>query len=250
MKKRIVSRIDIKNNYIIKGIHLEGLRKIGDPNLFARKYYNDGVDEIIFIDSVASLYNRNTLSEIINQACKDIHVPITVGGGIRTLDDIEKMFKNGADKVAINTQALKTPNILSQAASYYGSQNIVVSMEVKRINTDLCEPYYDNGREPSGIDLINWIRQVTDLGVGEIFLTSIDQDGTKKGFDIELAQKVSKITTVPIVVSGGAGNLEHIHDLFENQDISGCALGSILHYNDFTIQDIKSYLSQKGHKIR
>ena len=143
MKKRIVSRIDIKNNYIIKGIHLEGLRKIGDPNLFARKYYNDGVDEIIFIDSVASLYNRNTLSEIINQACKDIHVPITVGGGIRTLDDIEKMFKNGADKVAINTQALKTPNILSQAASYYGSQKIVVSMEVKRINTDLWEPYYE-----------------------------------------------------------------------------------------------------------
>ena len=250
MKFRIIPRLEIKNNFLIKGMRMEGLKKIGNPIQFAKKYSDNNYHEILFEDVVATLYERKIDIDLIRQVSNNINIPLIVAGGIKSINDIETLLKNGADKVAINTQALKTPIILSQAASYYGSQNIVVSMEVKKINADLWEPYYDNGREPSGIDLMNWIRQVTDLGVGEIFLTSIDQDGTKKGFDIELAHKVSEITTVPIIVSGGAGNLEHIHDLFENQDISGCALGSILHYNDFTIQDIKNYLNEKGHKIR
>lgn len=248
-KKRIIARIDVKNEYVIKGIHLEGLRKIGDPNQIAINYYNDGIDEIIFMDAVASLYNRNSLFHIIEKACKDVFIPITVGGGIRTIDDIGKALKAGADKVAINTQAIKTPELIKEASRTFGSQCIVSSVEAKGKNGS-WEAYIDNGREPTGFDVLNWIKQLEDLGAGEILLTSIDHEGTRNGFDIELTKRVSNMVSIPVIASGGAGKLEHIKEVFENSRTDAVAIASILHYKNLRVSDIKKYLNDTAIKVR
>ena len=181
-KLRVIARIDVKNEFVIKGIHLEGLRKVGDPNEFALNYYHQGIDEIIFMDAVAAYYDRNSLSHIIEKACQDVFVPITVGGGLRTIEDIQTSLNHGADKVAINTQAVREPDFFREASRIFGSQCIVASIVAKRISENKWEIYTDNGREPTGLDAVEWTKQVQDLGVGEIVLTSIDADGTKKGF--------------------------------------------------------------------
>jgi len=241
-KKRIIARIDVKNEYAIKGIHLEGLRKVGNPNEMAKKYYNEGIDEIIFMDAVAAYYDRNSLTEIINKACENIFVPITVGGGIRKIKDIQIALNAGADKIAINTQAVKDPNFLTRASEIFGSQCIVSSIDAKKISDNKWEVYVDNGREQTGIDVVEWAKKVEIFGAGEIMLTSIDKEGTKRGFDLELYNVISKVITIPVICCGGAGKKEHISDLLSNSKLDAVAIASILHYNIESIIDLKEFL--------
>ncbi len=242
-KKRIIARIDVKNEFAIKGIHLEGLRKVGDPNKMAIKYYDDGIDEIIFMDAVAAYYDRNSLTDIINRACKNVFVPITVGGGIRKIKDIQIALNAGADKIAINTQAVRDPNFIKLSSEVFGSQCIVSSIDAKKIAENKWEVYTDNGREPSGKDVVQWAKEVEILGAGEIMLTSIDKEGTKKGFDIELYKAVSKVVTIPLICCGGAGKKEHVVDVFLNTNTDAVALASILHYNMEPINELKKHLT-------
>jgi len=251
MKKiRVISRIDIKNEYAIKGIHLEGLRKIGNPNEMALNYYKNGIDEIVLMDAVAALYDRNSLKDVIEKATQNIFIPITVGGGIRSLDDIQDILNAGADKVAINTQAIKDPNFITEASKKFGSQCIVASVVAKQIGENSWEAYVDNAREPTGVNVLEWVKRVEELGAGEIMLTSIDKEGTKRGFDIKLNKLVSEITTLPTISSGGAGSCEDIIELCKNADIDAVALASILHYKISTIDEIKQTLLKNEIEVR
>jgi len=249
-KTRIIARIDVKNDYAIKSIHLEGLRKVGKPNDLALKYYYEGADEIIFMDAVAAYYDRNSLHEIIKAACKDIFIPVTVGGGIRSLDDIRKALNSGADKVAINSQAIKNPNLIKEASKVFGSQCIVISIDAKKISDNKWEAYTDNGREKSTLDVVKWAQKSQQLGAGEILLTSIDAEGTKKGFDQELNVAVANSVSIPVISSGGAGNAEHVHTLLNNSDVSAVALASIFHYNLIGIKELKQKLLENDHEVR
>lgn len=249
-KIRVVARIDVKNEFAIKGIHLEGLRKVGDPNDLAKKYYESGIDEICFMDAVAAYYDRNSLSHIIERACKDVFVPITVGGGIRTIEDIQTALNCGADKVAINTAAIQNPDFIVQAAKIFGSQCIVASIEAKRIAPGKWNAYYDNGRESSGRDVIEWAKELEELGAGEIMLTSIDAEGTKKGFDIELNAIVSKAVSIPIISSGGAGHEGHVLDLLKETNVDAVALAGVLHYDKVAIPKLKQQMKKDSIKVR
>jgi len=249
-KFRVIARLDVKNEFVIKGIHLEGLRKVGDPNEMAKKYYEHGVDEIFFMDAVAAYYDRNSLAHIIKLACQDVFVPITVGGGIRTLDDIQIALNAGADKVAINTQAIKTPEFIEQASRTFGSQCIVSSIDAKKVSENKWEVYMDNGREHTGLDVCDWVKRVERLGAGEILLTSIDKEGTKKGFDIELNKSVSEITNIPLISCGGAGSNKDIHHLLHTANIDGVAIASLLHYRLSTINDLKQSLHESNISVR
>ena len=249
-KIRIIARIDVKNEYVIKGIHLEGLRKIGNPNKLAKKYYDEGIDEIIFMDAVAAYYDRNSLSEIIQKSCEDVFIPITVGGGIRNIEDIQIALNSGADKVAINTQAINTPEFITKASKIFGSQCIVSSIVAKKIAVNKWEAYIDNGREPTGKDVVEWAKEIEYLGAGEIMLTSIDKEGTKKGFDIELNQVVSEAISIPIISSGGMKNSDDAVELLLNSNIDAIATASTLHYKLESIDDIKHKLTQNNIKVR
>jgi cyclase len=248
-KTRLIARIDVKNEFVIKGIHLEGLRKIGDPNVLAKKYYDEGIDEIVFMDAVASLYGRNNLFHIIEKACREVFIPITIGGGIRAVVDIEKALKSGADKIALNTQAIKTPEIIREASRIYGSQCIVGSIEAKRKGGN-WEAYIDNGREETGVDAVEWARKLEELGAGELIVTSIDQEGTKKGFDIELMKKISSMVSIPVIASGGAGNTQHISTLCQQTDVSAVAIASIIHYNLASVNAVKTELLKQEIPVR
>ncbi len=248
-KIRVIARLDVKNEFVIKGIHLEGLRKIGDPLLLAKKYYKAGIDEIIFMDSVASLYGRNNLFHIIENACKEVFIPITIGGGVRSIQDIDAALKAGADKITLNTHAIKNPELIKEASRIYGSQCIVGSIEAKRKGNS-WEAYVDNGREQTGIDAIEWASKLEDLGIGELCITSIDKEGTKKGFDIELLHKISEKVNLPIIVSGGAGNTKHISDLCKHKGVSAVAVASILHYNLASVNQIKNAMREDGIIVR
>lgn len=249
-KKRLIARIDVKNEFVIKGIHLEGLRKIGNPNVIAKKYYEDGIDEIIFMDAVAAYYDRNSLSNIIKEATRDVFVPITVGGGIRNINDIQEALNSGADKVAINTQAISTPNFIEEASRIFGSQAIVASIDAKQISPNSWVAYTDNGREPTQINILEWARRVEDLGAGEIMLTSIDKEGTKSGFDIELNSLVANEVSIPLIVSGGAGKKSDCSEIISTHGVDAIAIASLLHYEIVTIKAIKKEILDSGINIR
>ena len=242
LKPRLIARLDIKNEHLIKGIHLEGLRKIGNPNDYALDYYKAGVDELLLMDSVASLYGRNNLLEVIKKAVKNIFIPITVGGGIRSEKDVENLLHNGADKVCINTAAINNPKLISKLASRFGSQCIILSVEAKKIAEKKWEAYTHTGREKTGINVIEWIKKSIQLGVGEVLVTSIDCDGTSEGFDYELASKISDICTVPFIVSGGLGSLEHVKKLVNTCRFDAVASGTALHYKKLKINSLKKIL--------
>jgi len=251
MKKiRVLARIDVKNEFVIKGIHLEGLRKVGNPNKLALDYYNNGIDEIIFMDAVAAYYDRNTLSDLIERACADVFIPITVGGGIRTTEDIKNALKSGADKVAINTKAVQDPDFITRSSKIFGSQCIVSSIEAKLVGQNEWEVYTDNGREPSGKDVIEWVKSVQELGAGEIMLTSIDHEGTKRGFDINLYKHVAKNVSIPIIASGGMGEACDAANLILGSNVDAIAIASILHYQIDSIQNIKNTLIDNNIKVR
>jgi cyclase len=248
-KTRIIARIDVKNQHVIKGIQFDGLRKLGNPNDFARNYYLNNIDEIIFMDAVASLYDRNNLYNIIKKACEEVFVPITVGGGIRKIDDIKMALESGADKVAINTQAIKSPSFIHESSRIFGKQCIVGSIEAKK-NGNTWEAYIDNGREKTGIDVIEWVQKLQDLGVGELMITSVDKEGTQSGLDLELLKKIQNVVRVPLIVSGGIGNLDHIGEACKNISFGGLAIASILHYNKHNIGEIKQIMKKNGLRVR
>lgn len=244
-KLRVIARIDVKNDFVIKGIHLEGLRKIGDPNEIAKKYFDQGIDEIVFMDAVAAYYDRNSLTEIIQKACRDVFVPITVGGGIRKIEDIQTALNAGADKIAINTKAVNNPKFISEASKIFGSQCIVSSIEAKKISEAKWEVYTDNGREPSGKDVVEWVKELEQLGAGEIMITSIDNEGTKRGFDIDLNRLVAKSVNIPVISSGGAGSSNDIINLVQNTNVSAVALASLIHYEIESIENVKKNIINK-----
>lgn len=241
---RIIPRIEIKNNFVIKGINFEGLRKIGDPNIIGKKYYLDGADELLFMDVVASLYGRNNIFEIIKKITKNIFIPITIGGGIRSVEDIQQALNSGADKVAINSAAVKDPKFIKQAVSFFGSSTIVVSIETRKNRKNTWEVYTHNGRDETGINLKDWLKKIQQFKCGEILVTSIDNEGTKKGFDIDLLSflEKEKIQT-PLIFCGGCGSIEHIKKIKKILKKDAIAISSILHYNLSTIKEIKKAIN-------
>ena len=246
---RLIARLDIKVPNLIKGIHLEGLRIIGDPNIFARKYYDAGVDEIIYMDTVASLYGRNNLSDIVKKTVKDVYVPITVGGGIRSIDDVKYLLRCGAEKVAINTAATKNPGLIKEVSRKFGSQCMVLSIEAKRKDNS-WEVYTENGRQKTGLDVMDWVRIGEDNEAGEILLTSVDNEGTKKGFDYELIKKVSESVSIPVIASGGMGEYDHLNEVVKESCADAVAMADILHYERSTIQEIREYCIKSNINVR
>ena len=246
---RIVSRLDIKNDYLIKGLALEGLRKLGNAKDFAKKYYESGIDEIIYIDTVASLYSREGIFKILMETVQEVFVPITVGGGIRNVDDAYKYFDHGADKIFINTAAVENPEIIDKLVNNFGSANITLSIEtIKDQDSEAWGVYTSNGRDKSNRELSEWILEATERGVGEIFITSVNFDGFQKGFDIELMSKILSISKLPIVLSGGFGEIKHLEKL--SQKLSGIAIGSSLHYEKVEISEIKDKLKTMNYEVR
>jgi cyclase len=246
MYKRVIARLDIKGDNLVKGIHLEGLRVLGKPEEFANYYYESGADELIFMDVVASLYNRNSLHDIISKVAKNTFIPLTVGGGIRTVDDIRSVFRSGADKVAINTAAIASNEFISEAARIFGSSNIVGSIEAIKQSDGSYLAYTDNAREYTGKEVVNWAKQLESLGAGEIMITSVDNEGTGIGYDIELINSVVSNVSIPVIANGGPGKLEHFKEVFEKTSTEAIAVASMLHYNDSTKNVNISEYSKEG----
>lgn len=247
---RLIARLDIKGPNLIKGVHLEGLRVIGDPQLYARRYYEAGADELIYMDIVASLYGRNNLTEIVKRAADDVFIPMTVGGGIRSVEDATELLRCGADKVAVNTAAVANPKLISDIARRFGSQCVVLSIEAKQIGPDRWEAYTDNGRERTGLDVIAWVKQGVALGAGEILLTSVDREGTRKGFDIPLVRAVIREVAVPVIASGGMGKPEDLIDAVQQGQADAVAMADILHYRRATVGDIRRAAQAAGIEVR
>jgi imidazole glycerol-phosphate synthase subunit HisF len=247
---RLIARLDIKGPNLTKGIHLEGLRKMGDPQEHARRYYEQGADELIYMDIVASLYERNSLHDIVSRTVRDVFVPLTVGGGIRTVDDVRALLRAGADKVAINTAAVRRPELIREVARTFGSQCVVVSIEAKRKQAGGWEAFTDNGREHTGLDVAEWASRVTELGAGEIMVTSVDQEGTRKGFDVDLVRTVTAASAVPVIASGGMGTVEHLADVVLRGGADAVAMADILHYKRMELPEIRERARALGVETR
>jgi len=247
---RLIARLDIKGPNLIKGIHLEGLRIIGSPAEHALRYYKQGVDELLYMDNVASLYGRNHLGDLLRLAANNIFVPMTVGGGIRSVDDATLILRAGADKVAINTAAVSNPKLITDIACRFGSQCVVLSIEAKQIAPQRWEVYTDNGRERTGLDVIDWVKHGTSMGAGEILLTSVDREGTRKGFDIDLVRTVTAEVSVPVIASGGMGRAEDCVVVARDGDADAVAMADILHYKRATIGEIRAHAKAAGLGVR
>lgn len=247
---RIIARLDIKGSNLIKGIHLEGLRVIGSPGEHALRYYLQGIDELIYMDCVASLYGRNHLGSIVSSAVKDIFVPMTVGGGIRSVDDATQILRAGADKVAINTAAVSNPQLVTEIARRFGSQCMVLSVEAKQVGHERWEVYTDNGRERTGLDVVEWVKRGVALGAGEVLLTSVDREGTRKGFDIPLVRAVSAEVSVPVIASGGMGKPEDLVEVVREGGADAVAMADILHYKRSEVGSIRAVAMAEGLVVR
>lgn len=247
---RLIARLDIKGPNLIKGIHLEGLRVIGSPSAHALRYYQQGVDELIYMDCVASLYGRNHLADIVRSAANDIFVPMTVGGGIRSVEHALQILRAGADKVAVNTAAVANPKLISEIAHCFGSQCMVLSIEAKQVTPERWEVYTDNGRERSGLDVVEWAKQGVALGAGEVLLTSVDREGTRRGFDISLLKAVTSAVSVPVIASGGMGKPEDLLSAVLEGGADAVAMADILHYKRTEIDQIRAVAKAGGLGVR
>ena len=247
---RIIPRLDVKNDNVIKSINLEGLRIVGSPSELAHKYYVQGADELLYVDVVASLYGRNNLKDIVSKATKDIFIPITVVGGIRSLNDFKELLLAGADKVGLNTAAINSPNLITCLANQFGSQSVILSVEAKKIKENYWEAMTHNGRETTGRNVIEWVQEAVEKGIGEVLVTSIDKEGTKRGFEIDLIKIISEKVNVPVIASGGMGDLSHATDLIKNCSVSGFSMADILHYSRSTVNDIRNNLIQNNFNVR
>jgi cyclase len=246
---RLIARLDVKGENLIKGVHLEGLRVIGSPQEFAKKYYDQGADELLYMDIVASLYGRSNLIDIVRRTANDVFVPMTVGGGIRSVEDAGNLLRAGADKIAINTAAVQRPELISEIARKFGSQCMVLSIEAKRHGYGEWEIYTDCGREKSGMDALEWVKKGVSLGAGEVLVTSIDQEGTRKGFDNELTNAISKLVNVPIIASGGYGQFEHLSQVVES-GADAVAFADALHYACTSLPVLRQYAVEQGYQVR
>lgn len=247
---RIIPRLDIKGSKVVKPLHTEALRVIGNPKELAFKYYEQGADELIYLDIVASLYQRNIDFDLLKSVAENVFIPLTVGGGIRSIHDINNVLRSGADKVAINTFAVRNPEFLNQAVKEFGSQCIILFVEAKKQPDGRYEVYTDGGRERTGVEVIGWIKKALDLGVGEILLTSVDREGTRRGYDLELLKEVSSFSSVPVIAHGGAGKLESLKEAIKDAKADALGISSILHYNDLSISEIKNYLAENNISVR
>jgi imidazole glycerol-phosphate synthase subunit HisF len=248
LAKRIIARLDVKAPNLVKGIRLEGFRVLGKPADFATRYDAEGIDELLYVDMVASLYGRNSLTELIEATANLTFTPLCVGGGIRTIADVDNAFRAGADKVAINTAAITSPALITEIAETWGSQACVLSVEAKR-TANGWEAYTDNGREKTGMDVLSWVRRAVDLGAGEVLLTSVDRDGTRKGMDLDLISAVTQGLSVPVVASGGAGSAGDVAGAFA-AGASAVACGSLFHYGVETVGSLKAKLRDQGVTVR
>lgn len=249
MKTRIIAKLDVKPPNVVKPVHFEGLRKMGLPQELAKKYYIQGADEIIYIDIVASLYQRNILFDDIEKSANELFIPLSVGGGVKSIEDFSKLFHMGADKVTINTYAVQNnPDIINQASEIFGNQSVVVSIEAKKWDT-WWECYTDCGRIQSGKNVLEWVKEVEQRGAGEILLQSVDCDGRQRGFDLELIKRAVDSVSIPVIASSGAGNLEDIKEVINYAKPSAVAIASLLHYNKYSINEIKNYLKSNGIEV-
>lgn len=247
---RIIPRLDIKGPNLVKPVQTEALRVIGDPKEYINKYYEQGADEIIYLDIVASLYQRNINFDLLKSVTEGIFIPVTVGGGIRSIEDINNALRAGADKIAINTYAIHNPEFLSEAVKEFGAQCIVLFIEAMRQKNGMWEAYTDGGREHTGVDAVAWAKKGIELGVGEILLCSIDQEGTRQGYDLDLIKKIASFAPIPVIAHGGAGTLSSIKDVIKIGKADAVAASSLFHYGDYTIEQIKAYLDEKNIEVR
>lgn len=251
--KRIIPCLDVKEGKVVKGVNFVGLKEVGDPVELARQYYEQGADEIVFLDISATHEGRKTMADVAREVAKVIFIPFTIGGGIRTIDDIRTLLRAGADKVSLNSAAVRDPQLVKAGAEIFGSQFIVAAIDAKRRADDSgWNVVINGGRIDTGIDLLEWVAEVTRLGAGEILLTSMDADGTKQGFDLPMLQAVNEIIDVPLIASGGCGNIQHIEDVLkEDAHAADAALAaSIFHYGEHTVGEVKDYLSAHGIPVR
>lgn len=247
---RLIVRLDIKGPNLIKTVQLEGLRVVGDPQEHATRYYQQGADEFIYMDIVASLYGRNNLQDIVRRTAEKVFVPVTVGGGLRSVDDVRQILLAGADKAAVNTAAIGRPQLISQVAEHFGSQCMVLSIEAKQQAPGKWECYTDNGRERTGRDVIEWAKQGQALGAGEILITSVDREGTRKGFDLDLVKSVTNAVTIPVIASGGLGCVEDLVKIAQETDVSAVAMADILHFKRKTLPEIREAARAAGLAVR
>ncbi len=247
---RLIARLDVKGPHLIKGIQLEGVRKIGDPHEFAVRYYNEGADEIIYMDAVASLYDRDMLLKLVERTAQDVFIPITAGGGIRSVDDAHALLRAGADKVAVNSAATQNPSLVGEIAERFGAQCMVLQIDAKRKPNGGWEAYRDCGREHTGLDAIEWAREGQRLGAGEILLTSVDREGTRKGFDIDLIHAISSAVSIPVIASGGMGRIEHLFEAASTGQADAVAMAHVLHYKQFSFPQIRTLSLAHGLSVR
>ncbi len=249
LKKRIIPCLDITGGRVVKGINFVNLRDVGDPVEWARKYDREKADELVFLDITATSDNRETLIDLVAKVSDEIFIPLTVGGGIRTVKDMQNILKAGAGKISINTAAVKNPDLIKEGSSHYGAQCIVVAVDVKREGGGF-KVYVRGGRDRTDINALEWCKYAEDLGAGELLVTSMDRDGTKDGYDLELLKKITGVVNIPVIASGGCGKLSHLYDAIEIGGASAVLAASIFHYGEFTISEAKSYLSERGVNIR
>ncbi len=247
--KRIIPCLDVKNGKVVKGVNFIGLKDVGDPVEAAIRYNEEGADELTFLDINASYEGRKPIVEVIKRVAKEVFIPLTVGGGISTLNHIYELLNVGCDKVSINSAAVKNPKFINEASKRFGSSTIVVAIDVKKVAPNKWNVFIKGGREDTGIDAIKWAKEVVDRGAGEILLTSMDADGTKAGFDIEITQKISKLVHVPVIASGGAGKMEHFKEVFQHNADAALA-ASIFHFREIDIMELKKYLKDNGISVR
>lgn len=248
--KRIIPCLDVKDGRVVKGTNFVGLRDAGDPVELASIYDAELADELVFLDITASAEERNTMVDVVERTAAQVFIPFTVGGGIRKVDDIRKILKAGADKVSFNTAAVKNPELLAEGARQFGRQCIVLAVDARNVGPDKWEVYINGGRTPTGIDVLEWVKQGTALGAGEILLTSMDRDGTKDGYDIALTRAVSEAVAVPVIASGGAGELEHFYDVLTAGKADAVLAASVFHFGQFTVRQVKEYLRSRKVEVR
>ena len=249
LSKRIIPCLDIKDGRVVKGVKFLGLRDAGDPVEVAKAYDEQGADELVFLDITASFENRKTLVALVQKIAQNIFMPFTVGGGVGEIEDIRNILNAGAEKVSINTQGIKFPQLISDAAKRFGSQAIVVAIDAKRQDGH-WEVFINGGRTPTGIDALTWAQKVARLGAGEILLTSMDFDGTKDGYDLELTAAITKKVNIPVIASGGAGSLEDFYNVFTEAGADAALAASLFHYNEFSVRQVKDYLKERGVPVR
>ncbi len=254
LAKRIIPCLDVDNGRVVKGVQFVDIRDAGDPVEVARRYNHEGADEITFLDITASSDNRETIVHVVEQVASEVFIPLTVGGGIRTEEDVRRMLNAGADKIAINTAAIFNPEFVKQAATRFGSQCIVIAIDAKKVSAEgeplKWEIFTHGGRKPTGLDAIEWAKKMVDYGAGEILLTSMDRDGTKIGFDLPLTRAISDAVTVPVIASGGVGNLQHLVDGVKEGGADAVLAASIFHFAEYSVGEAKAFMAEQGVEVR